>query len=76
MRALVIGHDEAVTARVAAIITESGLGYGAVDVAPLASAVAGAGRILHELTVLMLPPMPSAAPSLSARFAMPPTRSS
>ena len=68
MRALVIGHDEAVTARVAAIITESGLGYGAVDVAPLASAVAGAGRILHELTVLMLPPDAERGPELVGKI--------
>jgi pilus assembly protein CpaE len=54
MRALVIGDNETLTAKISEIITRSGLGYRAVDTVLLASALDSAARVHYDLAVVVL----------------------
>jgi pilus assembly protein CpaE len=56
MRALVIGDQEGVTKTIGEIVLESGLGYHAVNVITLASALGSSGQIYRDLTIVVLPP--------------------
>lgn len=59
MRALIVGDHESLNTRVREVVLHSGLGYGAVDVVPLASVPVYAGCVHYELTVVVLPRDPA-----------------